>query len=1028
MSGIIGESVRAAMAVLVISLMCWCAPANAAADDAAIDPQQGQTLLAGSSGEAQSIDVAIPVGAYGITNTRQGQEVSVDGYGSLLEPGKPKLPSKIFAIAIPPGADVDGIDYDLGTGVVLPGTYEIRPAPLPRVIGREDPALRERDLQRYEQDFRQAYESDDAYPASAVEFVRTAGYRRYNLADVRVTPLQYHPVSGRLVYYPNISVGVRYWLSGQPRSVMVDSLPRTERVAEEIVLNYEQAGAWYAAPRGGDRGLHDFVIITLDSLASSVTSLVNWETAKGRNVDVVTTSWISTNYPGGYDLAENMRNFLRDKYPSGEWGIEDVLLVGDYDDVPMRRTWQDRGYGKPETDFYYAELSQPDSQSWDDDGDHRYGENSDPIDFYAEVNVGRIPWSTPSTVQSICNKSVAYEQNTDPAFKNNILLLGTYFWEDTDNAELMEAKVDQTWMSDWTMTRMYEKNSTVYSAFPCDYDISHANVMSVWSSGQFAFVNWAGHGSPTSAHMMGYSSQAFIQSSDCYSLNDSYPAVIFADACSNSDTGSSNIGRAMLNRGAVGFVGATKVAYGCPGWNDPYDGSSQSLDYFFTTYVTSGDYTQGEALQRALREMYTNGLWYYLKYETFEWGALWGNPALGIFAEAVGACCHADPFCTMDTEENCTATDGTYSGDGTDCSPNPCIPDTGACCYSDGSCAYLLHSVCDTAGGTYQGDLVECDPTPCPQPTGGCCHLDGSCTIDTAAACDTAGGAYEGDDTTCDPNPCPPPTGACCHADESCTIEMAADCGTAGGTYWGDFTTCDPTPCPQVRGACCLPPLYIDCIFVTAVGCDGFGGSYRGDDVPCLPTDPCPPPTGACCHPDGSCAEEPQAVCVAGGGLYQGDGTECTPNPCPAPTGGCCHSDGSCTTVTAAQCASAGGAYQGDGTACDPNPCPQPWGACCYSGGSCIEGSPTDCSAAGGVYDGNGTTCTPNSCEQACPGPFVLGDMNGDDDVNGGDIQGFVDAIMRGSREAVDVCPADFDDSLIVDLGDLPGMVAALLE
>ncbi|MFH1418917.1 MAG: C25 family cysteine peptidase [Planctomycetota bacterium] len=607
-------SMVAAMTVLVVSLSCWCASASAADD-----------------GETESIAVAIPVGNYEIISTRQGQEVSVDGYGSLLVPGKPKLPSKILAIAIPPGAVFEGVDYDLGKGVILSGTYEILPAPLPRVIGQEDPVLRERDLQRYERNFKQAYESDDAYPASAVEFVRTAGYRRYNLVDVRVTPVQYHPVSGRLVYYPDISVDVRYRLSGQPGSAMVDSLPRTERVAEEIILNHEQASAWYAAPRGGDRGLHDFVIITLDSLTSSVTSLVNSETAKGRNVQVVTTSWINTNYPGGYDLAERMRNFLRDKYPSGEWGIEDVLLVGGYDDVPMRRTAQDVGYGQPETDFYYAELSLPDDQSWDDDEDHQYGENSDPIDFYSEVNVGRIPWSTSATVQSICAKSVAYEQNTDPAFKKNILLLGSFFWSDTDNAELMEAKVDQPWMSDWTMTRLYEQNSTVYSTFPCDYEISHANVMSVWTSGQFAFVNWAGHGSPTSTHMMGYSSQAFIQSSDCSSLNDNYPAIIFADACSNSDTDYTNLGQSMLQRGAVGFVGATKVALGCPGWNDSLDGSSQSMDYYFTTSVTSGQYSQGEAHQRALREMYSNGLWDYNKYETFEWGALWGNPALRMF-------------------------------------------------------------------------------------------------------------------------------------------------------------------------------------------------------------------------------------------------------------------------------------------------------------------------------------------------------------------------------------------------------------
>jgi hypothetical protein len=86
----------------------------------------------------------------------------------------------------------------------------------------------------------------------------------------------------------------------------------------------------------------------------------------------------------------------------------------------------------------------------------------------------------------------------------------------------------------------------------------------------------------------------------------------------------------MLQRGAVGFLGATKVAYGMGSWDNPYDGSSQSFDYFFTTSVTSGNYTQGGAHQWALRHMYTNGLWYSVKYEMFEWGAFWGSPNLSM--------------------------------------------------------------------------------------------------------------------------------------------------------------------------------------------------------------------------------------------------------------------------------------------------------------------------------------------------------------------------------------------------------------
>jgi len=578
------------------------------------------------------ISVTIPIGTYEIKNTEQGQEISVNNLGRLLVPGKPNLPSKIFAVAIPPGAELSDVSFKTGDGILLPGTYEISPSPLPRVIGEEDPMIYEKERKEYEINYNTVYGSNAPYPPSIVEVVRTGGYRKYNLVDIRITPFTYYPLSGKLMYYPEVTIDVKY---SYPEdfsfgSIMVDNLVYTEQTAEKIILNYDKAKAWYPKDTVS-RSVYDYVIITLDSLTSSVTPLVDWEESKGRSVKVVNTSWIDSNYDG-WDLAEKIRNFLREKYPMEEWGIEYVCLIGDYDDVPIRTTYQYiEDHGPPATDYYYAELSLPDNESWDENGNHLYGENSDSIDFYTEVNVGRIPWSDPDIVEHICEKSAAYEQNEDPSFRKNILLLGAFFWDNnpwprTDNAVLMEAKVDQDWMEDWTMTRLYEEG---YSDYEMDYDLTYENVKTVWSEGSYGFVNWAGHGSPTACYRM-HPSSKFVDTNTCNYLNDDYPAIIFADACSNSDTHYDNIGKMMLKQGAVGFLGATCVAFGCPAWEDPYDGSSQSLDYFFTTCVTSGEYTQGQAQQWALLEMYTNGLWSYTNYEMFQWGALWGNPDLAM--------------------------------------------------------------------------------------------------------------------------------------------------------------------------------------------------------------------------------------------------------------------------------------------------------------------------------------------------------------------------------------------------------------
>ena len=38
---------------------------------------------------------------------------------------------------------------------------------------------------------------------------------------------------------------------------------------------------------------------------------------------------------------------------------------------------------------------------------------------------------------------------------------------------------------------------------------------------------------------------------------------------------------------------------------------------------------------------------------------------------------------------------------------------TGACCATDGTCSVATQTACESAGGTYQGDGTSCTPNPC---------------------------------------------------------------------------------------------------------------------------------------------------------------------------------------------------------------------------------------------------------------------------------------------------------------------------
>jgi hypothetical protein len=156
--------------------------------------------------------------------------------------------------------------------------------------------------------------------------------------------------------------------------------------------------------------------------------------------------------------------------------------------------------------------------------------------------------------------------------------------------------------------------------------------------------------------------------------------------------------------------------------------------------------------------------------------------------EATGACCVSGGICLIKTPTQCSQAAGTYKGDGTTCSPNPCPPPTGACCLSNGNCLVVSSADCLTLSGTWLGAGTACNGSLCP--LGACCFPNGTCQVLTSAACATGGGTYQGTGTNCSPNNCPQPSGACCLSNGNCLVMIQTNCGIAGGTWAGGLTTC----------------------------------------------------------------------------------------------------------------------------------------------------------------------------------------------------------------------------------------------
>ena len=153
---------------------------------------------------------------------------------------------------------------------------------------------------------------------------------------------------------------------------------------------------------------------------------------------------------------------------------------------------------------------------------------------------------------------------------------------------------------------------------------------------------------------------------------------------------------------------------------------------------------------------------------------------------------------------------------------------TGACCFTDGTCQVLSPTDCANQSGSYRGDGSTCTPNPCPQPTGACCLSSGSCIVATDPNCVSQGGVYQGDAVPCDPNLCTIPTGACCFNDGTCQVLSAADCGAAGGTYQGNDVPCDDDLCPIILEPF-VDPLPIPALATPTSGTPGGVATYDID-------------------------------------------------------------------------------------------------------------------------------------------------------------------------------------------------------
>ena len=210
------------------------------------------------------------------------------------------------------------------------------------------------------------------------------------------------------------------------------------------------------------------------------------------------------------------------------------------------------------------------------------------------------------------------------------------------------------------------------------------------------------------------------------------------------------------------------------------------------------------------------------------------------------------------TDPECCALGGEYRGDNTDCTTlgggNPANACRGACCLPDGTCNDAQSKVqCDRVGavnGTFQGYGSSCGTVTCPALDGACCLPSGGCVVTSLTNCrHTPNAFFNGVGTTCATAVC---TGGCCLPDGTCQTGLTYnDCCNApnSGLFQGYDTDCTGANCPSL-GACCFTNG--TCMDLNAQDCATSGGCYQGSGTDCMTAD-CSTTLGACLFADGSC-------------------------------------------------------------------------------------------------------------------------------------------------------------------------------
>jgi hypothetical protein len=298
------------------------------------------------------------------------------------------------------------------------------------------------------------------------------GKERCIYVKIQTYPVQYNPQESYLEWSESIEININY-------------------IEPEQTISYEDE--------------YQFIVITPSEFIEELEDLIEHKNNRGITTKLITLDEIYTgNYFSveGRDDPEKIKYFIKNSIEN--WGTYSVLLVGGSNKFPTRETHIRVSSDDDEifvSDLYYADIYNEtyDTCSWDSNNNDIFAEynwegNTDELDLYPDVYLGRLACINEEEVITSVNKIINYENNkayTQDWFTNIILIGGDTFPGDSNEVlegEYVNTKVIEI-MDGFIPNKLWVTNGLLSSISPSGVSLINDAI-----NNGCGFIDISGHG------------------------------------------------------------------------------------------------------------------------------------------------------------------------------------------------------------------------------------------------------------------------------------------------------------------------------------------------------------------------------------------------------------------------------------------------------------------------------------------------------------------------------------------------------